>query len=122
MGVWLCSKEIFFSLWGFFEEWFVLELGLERQKVLFDESVLVKLSPLQKRILLELASGPLTLASLSERTGSSVYTVGKQLSLLQLRAKYNPLENRGIERPLVGKNKDSGVKTTYFLCRAAGSF
>jgi hypothetical protein len=71
---------------------------------------------LQQKILLELASGPLSLNGLSERTGSSVFTIGKQLSLLQMRAKYNPLHGKGITRPLVRKNKDSGVKTTYFLC------
>ena len=80
-----------------------------------NEALLGKSSPLQQRILIELAAGPSTLGNLSSKTGSSVYTVGKQLSLLQLRAKYNPLHGKGITRPLVKKNKDSGVKTTYFL-------
>ena len=85
-------------------------------KVVFDQTLLGKLSPLQQKILLELSSGPLSLNGLSERTGSSVFTIGKQLSLLQMRAKYNPLHGKGITRPLVRKNKDSGVKTTYYLC------
>ena len=97
-------------------------MGSKQPKLILDESILVKLSPLQQKILLELADGPLTLEKLSEKTGSSVYTIGKQLSLLQLRAKYNPLENRGIDRPLVKKNKDSGIKTTYFLCVTSGAW
>ncbi len=80
-----------------------------------NEALLGKLSPLQQRILIELAAGPSTLDNLSSKTGSSVHTIGKQLSLLQMRAKYNPLHGKGITRPLVEKNKDSGIKTTYFL-------
>ncbi len=83
--------------------------------VLIDKIVFPKLSPLQQKILVELSSGPLTLSGLSEKTGCSVYTIGKQLSLLQLRTKYNPLRRRGISKPLVRKNKDTNVKTTYFL-------
>lgn len=86
------------------------------EKILVDQTLLGKLSPLQQKIVQELAFGPLSLNGLSERTGSSVFTVGKQLSLLQMRAKYNPLHGKGITSPLVAKNKDSGVKTTYFLC------
>jgi len=83
---------------------------------LIDKTLFTRVSPLQRKILLELAaSGSSTLAELSERTGSSIYSVGKQLSLLQFRAKYNPLKGKGVHRPLVGKNKDRGVKTTYFL-------
>jgi len=85
------------------------------KRMLLDEAVLGKLSPLQQRILVVLSEGPLTLDLLSERTGSSVYTIGKQLSLLQLRAKYNPLESKGITEPLIRKEKDRGIKTTYFL-------
>jgi len=90
--------------------------SLQKQgTVLFDQTLLGKLSPLQQKILIELASGPLSLHCLSQRTGSSVYTIGKQLSLLQMRAKYNPLHGKGITSPLVRKNKDSGIKTTYFV-------
>jgi len=82
-----------------------------------NEALLGKLSPLQQRILIELAAGPLTLDKLSSKTGSSIYTIGKQLSLLQLRAKYNPLERKGFSRPLVRKEKDKGIKTTYSLAQ-----
>jgi len=80
-----------------------------------DNVLFGKLSPLQRKIMLELAAGPLTLNALSRKTGSSVYTIGKQLSLLQMRACYNPLKSKGFTRPLVKKEKDSCVKTTYFL-------
>jgi len=88
---------------------------LVTKKIAIDETILGKLSPLQQRILIELSEGPLTLELLSEKTGSTIYTVGKQLSLLQMRPKYNPLQNKGISRPLVKKEKDSGIKTTYSL-------
>lgn len=83
--------------------------------VLIDDKLFSKLSPLQQKILSALAAKPMTLNELSERTGSSVHTVGKQLSLLQLRTKYNSLDRKGISKPLVRKNKDIGVRTTYFL-------
>ncbi len=87
-----------------------------KEKVfLLDETVLANLSPLQQKIMLELASGPLTLKLLSKRTGSSVYTIGKQLSLLQMRATYNPLQNKGINRPLVKKEKGLNIKTVYYV-------
>lgn len=85
------------------------------KKVLINEKLLGKLSPLQRKILLELAASPLTLNDLSDRTGSSVYTIGKQLSLLQMRTGYNPLKSKGFTRPLVKKEKDFCVKTTYSL-------
>ncbi len=74
-----------------------------------------KLSPLQKKILLELNEKPLTLNELSEKTNSSVYTIGKQLSVLQCRTKCNCLKKKGIEFPLVKKIKEEGIKTTYLL-------
>lgn len=77
--------------------------------------LLKRLSPLQQKILVELATGPLGLKDLSEKTGSSVYTIGKQLSILQCRTKCNALKLRGISEPLVKKSKEPGVKTTYFL-------
>lgn len=83
--------------------------------LLLEETVFTKLSPLQKKILLELSAGPQTLNALSRRTGSSIHSVGKQLSLFQFRAKYNPLKGKGVSRPLVKKQKGQGVKTTYFL-------
>ena len=92
-----------------------MPLPLSEKNVLLDKTILGKLSPLQRKILLELAARPLTLDVLSEKTGSSVYTIGKQLSLLQMRASYNPLKSKGISRPLVKKQKDTGIKTTYFL-------
>ena len=85
------------------------------KSVLLNKSILGKLSPLQQKILIELSAGPKTLDVLSDKTGSSVYTVGKQLSLLQMRAGYNPLNSKGLSRPLVKKQKDTGIRTTYFL-------
>jgi len=88
---------------------------LSEKTVLLNKTLLGKLSPLQKKILIELSAGPQTLGVLSEKTGSSVYTIGKQLSLLQMRAGYNPLKSKGISTPLVKKEKDKGIKTTYFI-------
>lgn len=82
---------------------------------LVDEKVYLKLSPLQKKILVELAGKPLTLGELSQKTNSSIYTIGKQLSVLQCRTKCNGLQKKGITKPLVKKIKAEGIKTTYFL-------
>ena len=90
-------------------------MSLNGKNIILDKILLGKLSPLQQRILIELSEGALTLSDLGEKTGSSIYTVGKQLSLLQMRASYNPLKSKGLTQPLVKKHKDSGVKTTYFL-------
>jgi hypothetical protein len=80
-----------------------------------ERNVFLKLSPLQQRIVSELASGPLTLTELSERTKTSVYSLGKQLSVLQGRTKCCSLQKKGINKPLIKKIKDEGIKTTYFL-------
>lgn len=82
---------------------------------LVEETIITKLSPLQQKIVLELCNGPLCLNDLSERTGSSVHTIGKQLSILGLKTEYNPLSRKGISKPVVKKNKAEGVKTTYFI-------
>ncbi len=87
----------------------------ENSAFLINENVLAKLSPLQKKIVTELTSGPLTLNELSNRVDSSVFTVGKQLSMLQCRTKCKCLQKKGIQNPLVQKNKDEKIKTTYFL-------
>ncbi|MFH1664131.1 MAG: hypothetical protein ABH986_04975 [archaeon] len=79
------------------------------------ESVMQKLSPLQKKIVSELSFGPKTLPELSEKTNSSVYTIGKQLSMLQGRTKCNCLQKKGINEPIVKKIKEEKIKTTYFL-------
>ncbi len=80
-----------------------------------DGKLLELLSPLQGKILTALSSEPLTLEGLSRKTGKTVHTIGKQLSLLQFRTKYNPLKRKGISVPLVRKNKDGGIKTTYCI-------
>ena len=90
-------------------------------EILIENTVFSNLSPLQQRILLELAAGPLNLSQLSSRTGSTVYTLGKQLSLLQFRTKYNPLERKGVKQPLVKKDKVPGKKTTYQITSTASS-
>ncbi len=81
-----------------------------------DKNIFLKLSPLQQKIVNELSFGPLTLTQLSEKTESSIYTIGKQLSMLQGRTKCNCLKNKGINCPLIKKNKDEKIKTTYCLC------
>jgi hypothetical protein len=87
-----------------------------------DQAVLERLSPLQQKILLELAAGPTTLDKLSKKTGSSIFTIGKQLSLLQMRTKYNPLHKKGIKSALVQKDKDRpGMRTTYFIASQLSS-
>jgi len=88
------------------------------QNILIGNHALSMLSPMQQAILLELSLEPLTLEKLSKRTGKSIYSLGKQLSLLQMRTKYNPLQSKGITRPLVQKHKDFGVRTTYSLACA----
>lgn len=87
----------------------------KQSNVIFNNTIFSKLSPVQQKILGELLSCPLTLSELSEKTGCSVHTVGKQLSLMQMRTKYNPLIKKGIDRPLVKKNKQEGIKTTYHV-------
>lgn len=79
------------------------------------ESVMQKLSPLQKKIVSELSFGPLTLSEISKKTNSSVYTIGKQLSVLQGRTKCNWLQKKGINEPIVKKIKEEKIKTTYLL-------
>ncbi len=81
----------------------------------FNQTVLSKLSPLQQKIVLELSSGPLTLNELSEKTNSSIYTIGKQLSMLQCRTRCSCLKKKGINTPLVQKRKEERIKTMYFL-------
>ena len=76
---------------------------------------IARLSPLQRRILRELRAGPLTLPELSSCTGSSVFSLGRQLSLLCLRAKCDYMEKRGIRVPLVKKSKGAGMRTTYSI-------
>lgn len=81
----------------------------------FDEKIIARLSPLQRKIISELSDKPLTLCELSKKTNSSVFTIGKQLSMLQCRTKCNCLKKKGIEFPLVKKIKEEGIKTTYLL-------
>jgi len=107
----------FLQEFAFFRWWKILSLPFSEKNVLLNEVILGKLSPLQKKILIELGTGPQTLDVLSSKTGSSVYTIGKQLSLLQMRASYNPLHGKGISKPLVKKQKGVGIKTTYFLAQ-----
>ncbi|MAG21843.1 MAG: hypothetical protein CL943_00870 [Candidatus Diapherotrites archaeon] len=57
----------------------------------------------------------MTLNELSAKVEASVYTVGKQLSLLEFKTKYNPLPKKGFSKPLVKKFKEAGVKTSYSL-------
>jgi len=75
------------------------------------------LTPLQQDILLQLSRGSLTLRELSEATGSSIGTVGKQISILSLRASRDYMERKGVTEPLVSKDKDS-IPTKYSLSEA----
>ncbi|MFH1727989.1 MAG: hypothetical protein ABIA04_06185, partial [Pseudomonadota bacterium] len=85
------------------------------EKGFAEAEILDKLSPLQQKIVIELKSGPLTLNEISRRTNSSIYTIGKQLSLLQGRTKCNHLKKKGINCPLIKKIKEEKIKTTYLL-------
>ena len=87
----------------------------KHSSLLIDQTLFIKLSPLQQKIILELSSGPLQLSQLSEKTNCTVHTIGKQLSLLQFKTKYNSLHRKGIRTPLIKKNKDPGLKTTYSI-------
>ena len=80
-----------------------------------NKETIQKLSPFQRQIIEALENGPLNLDQLSKITGKSVYSVGKQLSILQLRTCYNPLKKKGITAPLIVKVKDEHVKTTYLI-------
>ncbi|MFH1239957.1 MAG: hypothetical protein V1672_01965 [Candidatus Diapherotrites archaeon] len=80
-----------------------------------EEDTFVILSPLQQKIVFELSEKPLTLSEISNKTGSSVYSIGKQLSVLQCRTQCGSLQRKGINRPLIKKQKEEGIKTTYVL-------
>ncbi len=80
-----------------------------------DKGLIEKLSPLQQKIIFHLSEKPLTLTELSNKTNSSIYTIGKQLSMLQCRTKCNCLKKKGIDCPLIKKIKDEGIQTTYLI-------
>ena len=87
----------------------------KKSEILIGERVFKKLSPLQKKIILELCENPSTLCELSKKTKHGVFSIGKQLSILQFRTKYNPLIKKGITNPLVAKRKEASKKTTYSI-------
>ena len=85
---------------------------------LIGNKVFSKLSPLQKQIAIALAEEKICLEDLSKKTGHDVFTIGKQLSIMQFRTKYNPLIKKGITKPIVAKQKEERKKTTYSIITA----
>ncbi len=84
-----------------------------------ENSALENLTPLQKSIINLLKESSMTLNELSKRTGSSVGTIGKQLSILCLRTKKDYMERKGIKKSLINKDKSNGY-TIYSLNENAG--
>ncbi|MDO8647942.1 MAG: hypothetical protein Q7R70_06040 [Candidatus Diapherotrites archaeon] len=82
---------------------------------LIGKRVFSRLSPLQKQIAIELSEGKLCLGELSKKIKHNVFTIGKQLSIMQFRTKYNPLLKKGITKPLVAKQKEESKRTTYSI-------
>ncbi len=60
----------------------------------------------------------MTLNELSGSIGSSIGTIGKQISLLALRTKADYMKRKGIHEPLLVKNKDTHP-TKYSLSESA---
>lgn len=85
------------------------------------ETAFMGLSPLQNKILKQLAKRQMNLEEISHSTGSSIGTIGKQLSILSMHSKKHYLKKRGILSPLVEKDK-SGQKTLYLLSRDGKDF
>ncbi|MEK6942117.1 MAG: hypothetical protein AABW85_04645 [archaeon] len=82
------------------------------------EHSLGKLTPLQTAILEQLNHGPASLKELSSLTGSSIGTIGKQISVLSLKAKKEYMARKGVTEPLIKKDKDSPI-TIYHLTETA---
>lgn len=82
---------------------------------LIGKRIFSKLSPLQKKIAIELSEGKLCLEELSKKINHDIFSIGKQLSIMQFRTKYNPLVKKGITRPLVAKQKEESKRTTYSI-------
>ncbi|MFH1257226.1 MAG: hypothetical protein V1494_08125 [Candidatus Diapherotrites archaeon] len=83
-----------------------------------ETNVMERLTPLQRSIVSLLSESPMSLTEISVRTGSSIGTVGKQLSLLCLNAKKEYMERKGVTKPLICKEKDNGY-TIYSLSEFA---
>ncbi len=90
--------------------------GLEKEKS--KESIANNLTPLQKNILFSLKKHPMTLKELSDAVGSSIGTVGKQISILSLKTKKDYMRRKGITEELIQKNK-TDTYTVYSLTEKA---
>lgn len=88
------------------------------KSALHKESVLENLTPLQRSILEKLCESPKSLFELSVSTGSSIGTIGKQLSILCLKTKRDYMARKGVTEPLVSKNKEARI-TMYSLTQKA---
>ncbi|MBI2597817.1 MAG: hypothetical protein HYW50_01335 [Candidatus Diapherotrites archaeon] len=92
---------------------------LAQEKNLPEENnALENLTPLQRAILEQLAQGPASLKDLSQVTGSSVGTVGKQISVLCLKTKKDYMARKGVTESLIKKDKDQPT-TMYHLTEKA---
>ena len=99
----------------------------EKAKVVDEENCIENLTRLQKTIIEQLLMHSMSLDELSMATGSSIGTVGKQISILSLKAKKEYMARKGIREALISKDKDN-IKTIYSLteyarkiCNGAGN-
>jgi hypothetical protein len=90
--------------------------GLVKEKP--KASIAKNLTPLQRNILFRLKEHPMTLKELSEAVGSSIGTVGKQISILSLKTKKDYMRRKGINEELIEKNK-TDTYTVYSLSEKA---
>ena len=90
----------------------------EKIKEVAEKDVCENLTRLQKAIIEQLITQPMSLDELSMATGSSIGTVGKQISILSLKAKREYMARKGIREALISKDKDN-IKTIYSLTEYA---
>ncbi len=90
----------------------------EKNQVLEEKNILHNLTPLQKAILQQLNENEMSLSELSKATGSSVGTIGKQISVLSLKAKKEYMARKGVKTALITKDKNNAI-TIYSLTEYA---
>jgi len=88
--------------------------GFFEKEVERKDNALENLTPLQKAILEQLNHNPMSLNELSQAVGSSIGTIGKQISVLSLKTKREYMSRKGVTEPLIKKDKDSAI-TMYHL-------
>ena len=90
----------------------------EKAREVDEENCIENLTRLQKAIIWQLLAHSMSLDELSIATGSSVGTVGKQISILSLKTKKEYIARKGIREALISKDKDN-IKTIYSLTEYA---